>query len=535
MAGRRGALLTPGRPPRSGMNAPENAYSLDPEAAHEDVLAAAAALFSTRKRSEGPVRETWYDTFDGRVRSAGGVLRSYRDGRVTRLSWKRARSVVPRESTTAQEPDFAHALPAGPVQEELAPVIEMRRLLPFVETERREVVLDVLDEERKTVARLVLEELRARPTGGRRWTSAPPVLRAQRLRGYDEPFARLQHFLEGTAGLSAESRDRPDRALDALGLEPPRDVGKLDVPLEPDMRADAGLRRILRALLETMLRNEAGVRADLDSEFLHDFRVAVRRTRSVLGQIKGVFPEPPLARFLKDFAWLGIVTGPTRDLDVFLLRLEDYERELGDVDLGKLRELLVRRQRAEHGRLVRALSSVRYRRLIEDWTAFLEDETVPEPEPKNAAKPVLRVFSRRIAKLYRRMTSHATDAPSAQLHELRLLGKKLRYLLDVSRNLYDPDAARRAVRELKRLQDVLGDFNDFVVQRETLARHAESLTKSGGGDAETLLAMGRVVERLRLRGDEARARFAKRFERFASRENRDRYRALFGSAGKAKK
>ena len=47
--------------------------------------------------------------------------------------------------------------------------------------------------------------------------------------------------------------------------------------------------------LQTLRINEDGVRKDLDSEFLHDFRVAVRRTRSALSQIKGVFPAavPP--------------------------------------------------------------------------------------------------------------------------------------------------------------------------------------------------------------------------------------------------
>ena len=63
---------------------------------------------------------------------------------------------------------------------------------------------------------------------------------------------------------------------------------KLDVPLDPSMRTDAALRRILVALLAAMRANEDGTRRDLDPEYLHDFRVAIRRTRSCLGQVKGV-------------------------------------------------------------------------------------------------------------------------------------------------------------------------------------------------------------------------------------------------------
>ena len=75
---------------------------------------------------------------------------------------------------------------------------------------------------------------------------------------------------------------------------------------------------VLHRLLDTMLANETGTREDIDSEFLHDFRVSVRRTRSAISQIKGVIPQKILDRFRPEFTWLGQITGPTRDMDVYL-------------------------------------------------------------------------------------------------------------------------------------------------------------------------------------------------------------------------
>ena len=72
-----------------------------------------------------------------------------------------------------------------------------------------------------------------------------------------------------------------------------------------------------------MKDNEKGIIDDIDSEFLHDFRVAVRRTRSLLGQIRYVLPKRRVTRFKRDFAWLGEVTGPARDMDVYLLSFND--------------------------------------------------------------------------------------------------------------------------------------------------------------------------------------------------------------------
>jgi len=47
--------------------------------------------------------------------------------------------------------------------------------------------------------------------------------------------------------------------------------------------ADAGARQIYQALLDIMVANEPGMHADLDTEFLHDYRVSLRRTRSLPG------------------------------------------------------------------------------------------------------------------------------------------------------------------------------------------------------------------------------------------------------------
>jgi CHAD domain-containing protein len=88
----------------------------------------------------------------------------------------------------------------------------------------------------------------------------------------------------------------------------PHSSAKPDLQLQPSMPAGEAARRILQNQLEAMEANEEGTCAARDPEFLHDFRVAVRRTRSALSQIKGVLPAPVLERFRPEFAWLGEIT-----------------------------------------------------------------------------------------------------------------------------------------------------------------------------------------------------------------------------------
>ncbi len=300
------------------------------------------------------------------------------------------------------------------------------------------------------------------------------------------------------------------------------------------MRSDEASKRIHKTLLSAILNNEAGLRQDLDTEFLHDFRVGVRRTRAALTQIKDVYPPPIVEHFRREFAWLGQATGTNRDLDVYLLKMPEYRDSLPEhlgPHLEPLHEYLNRHQRLEHTRLVEQLDSERFTRLIQDWESFL-DETLPETDaPPLAQEPILRTASSRIWKTYRKVLKqgrvNGSDAPPELLHRLRIDCKKLRYLLEFFRCLYDEREIGALIKALKRLQDNLGDFNDLEVQQDSLQRFAHDMFQEGLATEETLMALGRLVDRLETRQAAERQRFQQEFAKFASKKNRARFRALF--------
>src|SRR5262249_50822313 len=147
------------------------------------------------------------------------------------------------------------------------------------------------------------------------------------------------------------------------------------------VRADVGARQIHRALLHVVVANEPGLRANLDTEFLHDFRVALRRMRSLLSQIKQVFPDDVVEHFSNEFSWIGRVTGPSRDMDVLLLALRS-KTDIAPGDMQALTAFVEQTRQQEHRRVVEALDSERYRRLVTQWEAFLEQPAQHEQEPR---------------------------------------------------------------------------------------------------------------------------------------------------------
>lgn len=255
------------------------------------------------------------------------------------------------------------------------------------------------------------------------------------------------------------------------GLRQPRD-------LRADHAAAAGCRR----LLDNMVTHEDGVRRGLRMECLHRFRVSVRRTRSLLSQLDEVFSPDAAARYRREFKWLASVTGAARDLDVHLLKMDEYHARLpADTadHLAPLDELLRHHRGVEGRRLSKALGSKRYGKLVEDWRRFLHGDIAGDSPPAHARRSVVDVARATIWRAYRLVRRHGrnidADSSAEALHELRLDCKKLRYLLEFFCDLFDQDDIAPLLKSLKRLQSNLGALNDLEVQQRTLQQFASEM------------------------------------------------------------
>ena len=502
-------------------------FAVEPASDGPGVLERLARHRTTRLVGEETLREVCLDSHDWRLRRRGLAL-------VERRGRWHLEGRGDLSAPAPRRPGFAWDLEPGPLRAELERLLGVRRLLPRLRVERRRRRMDVLDGEEKTVARIVLERGHAQANGSAAGSLADR-LEVHGLRGYDEAARDLGGFLERQPDVTSDGETQLERALAAAGVGSPV---QHEARLAATDSAEQATRRVLAALLETVEANRPGVVEDVDTEFLHDLRVAVRRSRSVLDQLDGVFPESRRAPLSKELAWLGSATGPLRDLDVFLLALEP--RRAGDdalIDqLGPLYRFLAERRRTVHRTLVRALRGKRYQQLIADLGELVSSPVAADAAP-HAARSARSLVGERVSAVRRKMQRRgrrvAGTTPAATLHRVRIQGKKLRYLLDGFRGLWSEDEVRSVLRDLKKLQTLLGDFNDADVQRAWLSDLAGEMPAEWAASgrepeelAAVLLAMGRMVERLDARQVDLRRRFAARFEAFFSADSEARFRAL---------
>jgi CHAD domain-containing protein len=409
----------------------------------------------------------------------------------------------------------------------------MRELTPIFRIRSRVTGLRILNKDEKTVAWLNIEENTLPRQRGIR--SRVLDIRAVIIpvRGFAKPGKALAKRLQ-LQGLTPASNSLMQSVLATLGEKPGSYSSKLDLILDPDMRTDQAGKVILQRLLDIMLQNEAGTRTATDTEFLHDFRVAIRRTRSAFSQIKDVFPKRITDRYKGEFAWLGQMTSPTRDMDVYLLNFNDYRDSLPATvrsDIEPLRSFLTKHRNTEHKTLVKALDSARYRRLINNWSTFLDQPVNERSTLKNAGRPITGVASERIWHVFRRVIQEGDaitpDSPADDLHELRKTCKKLRYLLEFFTSLYPPGKIKALIRTLKTLQDNLGNFQDYEVQVITMKNFSHQMVTENMAPPDTLLTMGMLIDGLERRQHQAREEFAGRYAGFSQQKNQHRFRKLF--------
>ena len=503
-------------------------------------------------------RRSWLDTFDWRLHRAGLTLEyaGRPGGGDLLLSGAAAGAAIPQpvNGWQAARPHLACELPDGPVTSRIGDLVAPRALLPVVTVTSSTTTYRLLNEDGKMVARLHVEHA---SVPGPPPTPLAPRLTITEVRGYPGDARGATQLLSAATGIEPASTPTETEALRAVGRRPGDYSNKVDAVITAAQPASQAAATILLRLLDTVEANIGGVLADTDTEFLHDLRVSVRRTRSALKLFgdaltgRGGLTEGETAFFAAEFKWVGDLTTPTRDLDVHLLDFDDTARSLSAAkpdDLEPFRAYLEQRRRREFRLLTRGLRSARFTGLTRDWRERLT--AIRDGSPKTAGAPVRSGKDRQaaaettgalamertraaFAKTVRRGAAITPESPAETLHDLRKRAKELRYALEFFAPLHDREAQAKVVGELKRLQDCLGEFQDTEVQVGEIRALATAMLAAGEAPAVTLLAMGEVTAGLALRQRAAREDFGRRFAAFAGIDGQRRISSLLrGTPGR---
>ena len=205
------------------------------------------------------------------------------------------------------------------------------------------------------------------------------------------------------------------------------------------------IRQRLRALMRALPPARQG-----DMHWIHQARVATRRLREALPLIAGGGGSGKLGRNVRR---MTRALGPVRELDVAMQMLDEFagDPEVPRAGLACLRRIIADERRRLHDDMVRTLD-----RSDVDKVGQKAVAAARRCDEKGGAT------ARRAVALQGAIDNAAASYLPDRLHDVRIAVKKLRYAMEIAREMSGSRATAR-ILTLKRAQDLLGRMHDLEV------------------------------------------------------------------------
>ncbi len=232
-----------------------------------------------------------------------------------------------------------------------------------------------------------------------------------------------------------------------------------------------------------------------DPEALHDYRVALRRMRSVMRAYRPWLDIVP-RKLLRRVRSLARATNAARDTEVMIDWLKHEQRRIrvrNRAGINWLRAFLEKRGAQAYAELAQEIPR-EFDRVAECLRAVLEPvgnsnpEAVPQPLFAMVTAELIRDYT---ADLGAHLAGIQSVDDTEAIHAARIRGKRLRYLLEPL--AAEVPAAEVPIKHMKQLQDRFGVLCDAFVQTRLMAQAVEL---AGADQAHRRLARALRVKRV---------------------------------------
>ncbi|MCD8213484.1 MAG: CHAD domain-containing protein, partial [Campylobacter sp.] len=202
-----------------------------------------------------------------------------------------------------------------------------------------------------------------------------------------------------------------------------------------------------------------------DEESLHQFRVNLRKTRSILKTFSGVFDEKVSEFFGEKFKFLANTTNKKRDLDVFL----EFLRTQKNAD--ELIYLVSKAKQIEYENLTQCLNNEANSDFLREWELFLNEES-DFYKGKLADVPLGRLCAYEtrsgLVLLETKINALNEESANENFHKIRIDFKRLRYVLESFCDVFYIANFKKYQARVKLMQELFGELQDRDVWLEIL-------------------------------------------------------------------
>lgn len=288
----------------------------------------------------------------------------------------------------------------------------------------------------------------------------PHVLKKHVIKdvSFDESFRNKNIALHG--------RPQPAYDLDAIFRElDSKSIAALDAYFIPELSPIDAMRVILyKYTLSILAYRKRIIKLD-DIEDLHQFRINIRKSRAVLKEFEFLFPKKYHRYFNENLDNFATNTNKKRDLDVIKDRLLQLDKS-HDI----IQKDIKQKQKKEQKNIRKMLKSKTFDHFFQTYQQALKQETLitSENNKGNIDGTAKKVITDLHHHIIQKITNLEKNFDTKKLHKIRILFKRFRYLLEEFQHIFGEKKIEEMIKKGKKLQNLLGDFNDTVNQTKLL-------------------------------------------------------------------
>ena len=361
-------------------------------------------------------------------------------------------------------------------------IVRRHPLQPIAQVDNHRVETILADEEGQPVAEFCDDHVSARsllPGGSHTTWREWELELTEQVAGTNAGASLLRQAERYLLSSGARPSSSPSKLTSALGDS----LAKAPLPphlTEAHLSADSPLHSLLtsvRTLRDTIVHGDRAVRAD-QWDSVHQQRVAIRELRSILRTFDGLVQGDAFSNIEKELKHVAGVLGVARDAEVVharWLQLLDTDDSgcMDDAAAAHLREDMHSVYKLAHRNIVNMCNSDAYLNLLD----AIDELIANPPQVREGIQDNDEALARHVRKAYKKLMKrhakvddryHDTSLPRAKreayVHDVRKAAKRLRYAAAATG---DPKF-KRLIKACKRLQSMLGDFQDCATSREEL-------------------------------------------------------------------
>lgn len=425
-----------------------------------------SSTFSTLVSSSGPILNTYsvhsarprteqlhiYDTSENLL-SAGGL--QLRISKKTAYLCKTSSDLLVRSGRISKEVtgNLFHSDFCGNLAHDLKEIIGPRALFCIAGVGFKRTSYQIRDADDKIVCRLT--SYMFTPEG-------PTWIDITGLKGYETEYTLVVDLLRNK-GLALSDQPTSLSFLFESMAEPvhyPKSAPAF-FHVRPSYSTKKAFKRIAFSLFRSIRSQEEGLIADFDTEFLHDYRVGIRKLRTAFEMFEPILKKSKLNAAVEFLKLAGTYSTPARDLDVLLTQLVPSYDTIDSQFIQYLETL----REGYHAQLTSFITSDLYEKRMETIGTLIEKgnqrvfkRTIAKRElnlPRLAHSKLLEAYAQVVA------SAKSMDKTSTYeaIHTLRKLNKQFRYRLMFVQDLLE-SSSHELLDSCKRIQDLLGAYTD---------------------------------------------------------------------------